>query len=113
VLWRLSLSTLFTAIDRVIIGLMLASGEINGCDGRCVQGPGTYSPRHADPRLLVAPETYFYEVLWAARLTYHNTLHSPLLYSRVRDSFSWAPDLPVPRLGAVSVVHPVIYFILD
>ena len=26
--------------------------QFPGCDGRCVQGPGTYSPRHADPRLL-------------------------------------------------------------
>ena len=25
------------------------------CDGRCVQGPGTYSPRCADPRLLATP----------------------------------------------------------
>ena len=25
------------------------------CDGRCVQDPGTYSPRHADPRLLATP----------------------------------------------------------
>ena len=25
------------------------------CDGRCVQGPGTYSPRHADSRLLAIP----------------------------------------------------------
>src|SRR3712207_9226183 len=25
------------------------------CDGRCVQGPGTYSPRHSDPRLLATP----------------------------------------------------------
>ena len=25
------------------------------CDGRCVQGPGTYSPRHADSRLLATP----------------------------------------------------------
>ena len=24
-------------------------------DGRCVQGPRTYSPRHADPRLLAIP----------------------------------------------------------
>ena len=24
-------------------------------DGRCVQGPGTYSPRHADARLLAIP----------------------------------------------------------
>ena len=26
-------------------------------DGRCVQGPGTYSPRHADPRLLAIPSS--------------------------------------------------------
>jgi hypothetical protein len=26
-----------------------------GCDGRCVQGPGTISPRHADTRLLAIP----------------------------------------------------------
>ena len=44
-----------------------AAGSINGyptdfgcyklswCDGRCVQGPGTYSPWHADPRLLAIP----------------------------------------------------------
>src|SRR3712207_7862490 len=25
------------------------------CDGRCVQDPGTYSPRHADSRLLATP----------------------------------------------------------
>ena len=25
------------------------------CDGRCVQGPGTYSPQHADLRLLAIP----------------------------------------------------------
>ena len=25
------------------------------CDGRCVQDPGTYSPRRADPRLLAIP----------------------------------------------------------
>eukprot|EP01038_Epipyxis_sp_PR26KG_P017846 gene17846-24929_t len=25
------------------------------CDGRCVQDPGTYSPRHSDPRLLAIP----------------------------------------------------------
>ena len=27
-------------------------------DGRCVQGPGTYSPRHADPRLLAIPTSW-------------------------------------------------------
>ena len=29
--------------------------RLGWCDGRCVQGPGTYSPRHADPRLLATP----------------------------------------------------------
>src|SRR5476649_618860 len=28
------------------------------CDGRCVQGPGTYSPRHADSRLLAIPTSW-------------------------------------------------------
>ena len=27
-------------------------------DGRCVQGPGTYSPRHADSRLLAIPTSW-------------------------------------------------------
>ena len=29
--------------------------NLSWCDGRCVQGPGTDSPRHADPRLLAIP----------------------------------------------------------
>ena len=28
------------------------------CDGRCVQGPGTYSPRRADPGLLATPASW-------------------------------------------------------
>src|ERR1700709_1157867 len=28
------------------------------CDGRCVQGPGTYSPRRADSRLLAIPTSW-------------------------------------------------------
>ena len=28
---------------------------LSWCDGRCVQDPGTHSPRHADPRLLATP----------------------------------------------------------
>ena len=27
-------------------------------DGRCVQGPGTYSPRRSDPRLLAIPASW-------------------------------------------------------
>ena len=34
---------------------LLAGTQLPWCDGRCVQGPGTYSPRHADPRLLAIP----------------------------------------------------------
>src|SRR5699024_8052862 len=29
--------------------------RLSWCDGRCVQDPGTYSPRRADPRLLAIP----------------------------------------------------------
>src|SRR5699024_11987459 len=29
--------------------------RLSWCDGRCVQGPGTYSARHPDPRLLAIP----------------------------------------------------------
>ena len=31
------------------------SKRLPWCDGRCVQDPGTYSPWHADPRLLAIP----------------------------------------------------------
>jgi hypothetical protein len=30
-------------------------GQLSWCDGRCVQDPGTYSPQHADLRLLAIP----------------------------------------------------------
>ena len=29
--------------------------QLSWCDGRCVQGPGTYSPQYADLRLLAIP----------------------------------------------------------
>ena len=32
--------------------------RLGWCDGRCVQGPGTYSPRRADPRLLATPTSW-------------------------------------------------------
>ena len=32
--------------------------QLPWCDGRCVQGPGTYSPRHSDPRLLAIPTSW-------------------------------------------------------
>src|SRR5436305_6708702 len=31
---------------------------LSWCDGRCVQGPGTYSPRRADPGLLAIPPSW-------------------------------------------------------
>ena len=57
-------------------------------DGRCVQSPGTYSPRHADPRLLAIPTScrrvaacnlnwgVFYEFCSASRLRF--SLFTPL-----------------------------------
>ena len=47
-----------TFADRVPQGVSCACFgycRLSWCDGRCVQGPGTYSPRHADPRLLATP----------------------------------------------------------
>ena len=32
--------------------------QLGWCDGRCVQGPGTYSPHHADMRLLAIPASW-------------------------------------------------------
>ena len=41
----------------VVIGTRseTGNGELPWCDGRCVQDPGTYSPQHADLRLLAIP----------------------------------------------------------
>ena len=33
-------------------------GQLPWCDGRCVQGPGTYSPQYADLRLLAIPTSW-------------------------------------------------------
>src|SRR6266704_1219153 len=32
--------------------------KLKWCDGRCVQGPGTYSPQYADLRLLATSSSY-------------------------------------------------------
>src|ERR671931_1134973 len=53
----------FTPITSPTFDGSLPEGWVTGfgccplpwCDGRCVQDPGTYSPRHADPRLLAIP----------------------------------------------------------
>ena len=49
----------FTPVaDRTVvkgISFALRCNQLPWCDGRCVQDPGTYSPRRADPRLLVIP----------------------------------------------------------
>ena len=53
----------FTPVIRPAFDCSLLKGWVTGfghfrlpwCDGRCVQDPGTYSPRHADPRLLAIP----------------------------------------------------------
>ena len=56
----------FTPIIEPTVGASLHKGwahdfglsQLSWCDGRCVQGPGTYSPRHADPRLLAIPTSW-------------------------------------------------------
>ncbi len=49
----------FTPVsDRTVvrgISSALRCNQLPWCDGRCVQDPGTYSPRRADPRLLAIP----------------------------------------------------------
>jgi hypothetical protein len=53
----------FTPITNPTFGRWLHKGyltdfgcyRLSWCDGRCVQDPGTYSPRHADSRLLATP----------------------------------------------------------
>ncbi len=53
----------FTPVIRPAFGGSLLYGWVTDfghfrlpwCDGRCVQDPGTYSPRHADSRLLAIP----------------------------------------------------------
>ena len=41
----------------LLIGYLTGFGcyQLSWCDGRCVQGPGTYSPQYADLRLLAIP----------------------------------------------------------
>ena len=53
----------FTPVISPTFGVLLPEGWSNDfgrgqlpwCDGRCVQGPGTYSPQYADLRLLAIP----------------------------------------------------------
>ncbi len=55
--------TPFTSFTLVVCFLAVGKDHfgcspLRWCDGRCVQGPGTYSPRHADPRLLAIPTSW-------------------------------------------------------
>ena len=60
--------------------------RLGWCDGRCVQGPGTHSPRHADPRLLATPTS-------CGRVAAHNPNWDHFFEirssSRIRFSLSW------------------------
>ena len=50
-----TLLRLHPGADRTVvkgISFALRCNQLPWCDGRCVQDPGTYSPRRADPRLL-------------------------------------------------------------
>src|SRR5699024_9657753 len=60
--------------------------RLSWCDGRCVQGPGTYSPRHADPRLLAIPAScrrsaaYSPNWEWFYGICYTSRLRCPLFH---------------------------------
>ena len=52
----------FTPVTKFTLGSFLlrwltdfGCPQLPWCDGRCVQDPGTHSPRHSDSRLLVTP----------------------------------------------------------
>ena len=49
----------FTLVTNLTLGAFLKGDfgcyRLPWCDGRCVQGPGTYSPQRADLRLLAIP----------------------------------------------------------
>src|SRR5678815_5991564 len=47
-----------STLDRSSAASDVYKRQLPWCDGRCVQGPGTYSPRHADPRLLAIPTSW-------------------------------------------------------
>ena len=76
--------------------------QLSWCDGRCVQGPGTYSPQRADLRLLAIPTSWsrvadsnpdyekFFEISSTLRLG--NPLYSPL-YHVCRPGYKGHEDL--------------------
>ena len=84
----------FTPVaDRTVvkgISFALRCNQLPWCDGRCVQDPGTYSPRHADARLLAIPTSCsrvadcnpnlgkFFEISSISR--FRNPLYFPLYY---------------------------------
>jgi len=80
-----TLGTPLLAVMVITLGVLNSDGG----DGRCVQGPGTYSPQHADLRLLAIPtswsrvgrlqselRTVFWD--WLHLLRYCDPLCSPL-----------------------------------
>src|SRR5699024_12405745 len=60
--------------------------RLSWCDGRWVQGPGTYSPRHSDPRLLAIPAScrrmaaYNPNREWCYGFSCTSLLRSPLFH---------------------------------
>src|SRR5699024_4139603 len=60
--------------------------DLSWCDGRCVQGPGTDSPWHADPRLLAIPTScrriaaYNPNSEWFCGICYTSRLRCPLFH---------------------------------
>src|SRR5699024_12662069 len=60
--------------------------RLSWCDGRCVQSPRTYSPRHSYPRLLAIPAScrriaaYNPNCEWFYGICFTSPLRSPLFH---------------------------------
>ena len=45
-------------LGQLLAAIVLRHTQLPLFDGRCVQGPGTYSPQHSDLRLLAIPTSW-------------------------------------------------------
>ena len=71
------------------------------CDGRCVQDPGTHSPRHSDPRLLATPTSCRrvaaynpnWDWLWSFALYHYIASSVPTIVARVSPGHKGHDDL--------------------
>ncbi|KAF1854518.1 hypothetical protein Lal_00013077 [Lupinus albus] len=78
--------------------------QLSWCDGRCVQGPGTYSPQHADLRLLAIPTSRRRTFTQCQVLVRFFALrrikpHTPPLVRAPVNSFEFQPCGRTPQAG--------------